>query len=357
MSKEDILDALASWPAMDEYLEVRSASEIIADIKSALSAQQREPVVKHLDWVEREGVTGTFDASTSIGTFDASTSIGHYIATITDDDRGMWFIVGQTMANYMPPDIDAVRAAAQADYEARIKSALITAPPADAGMREALEIAHGKFCLIAGTEAWTDNCLDGWRRSPGALREYAEQAAKEIDTALTAPGATTKSDGGGETFITTGKVIGHFRPINFAPSDPSSTRSDPNEQAYADLIASGGIFPEAYQQGEASMTDDQIKHMVDRFLMWQLPENFNPDAGISYTRPNWPASLPGPVGTNLFGATQATAMVRHMLDGLPSSTRSEVTVRMLASVLLDCPAGSATAMARSLLEQFEIRRK
>lgn len=87
-----------------------------------LSAQQREPVVKHLDWVEREGVTGTFDASTSIG---------HYIATITDDDRGMWFIVGQTMANYMPPDIDAVRAAAQADYEQRIRSAIEIAPLSD----------------------------------------------------------------------------------------------------------------------------------------------------------------------------------------------------------------------------------
>lgn len=25
------------------------------------------------------------------------------------------------------------------------------------------------------------------------------------------------------------------------------------------------------------MTDDQIKHMVNRFLGWKLPENFNPD--------------------------------------------------------------------------------
>jgi hypothetical protein len=32
------------------------------------------------------------------------------------------------------------------------------------------------------------------------------------------------------------------------------------------------------------MSDEQIKYMVDRFLGWRLPENFNPDGGISFTR-------------------------------------------------------------------------
>lgn len=62
------------------------------------------------------------------------------------------------------------------------------------------------------------------------------------------------------------------------------------------------------------MTDKQIKYMVDRFLMWNLPKNFNPDAGISYA-PGNPAH-PGPSGTNLFDATQADAMVRHMVEGM-----------------------------------------
>ena len=67
------------------------------------------------------------------------------------------------------------------------------------------------------------------------------------------------------------------------------------------------------------MTNDQIKHMVDRFLGWRLPENFNPDAGISYTRPNYAPSVDAtPTGTNLFDAQQAEAMVRHMLEGLPN---------------------------------------
>ena len=65
------------------------------------------------------------------------------------------------------------------------------------------------------------------------------------------------------------------------------------------------------------MTEDQIKHMVDRFLSWKLPKNFNPDAGISYTRPNYPESYPCPCGTNLLDATQATEMVRHMVEGMP----------------------------------------
>jgi hypothetical protein len=72
----------------------------------------------------------------------------------------------------------------------------------------------------------------------------------------------------------------------------------------------------AAKYGTSQMTEEQIKHMVDRFLGWKLPENFNPDYGISYTRPNYPPSLGGPSGTNLFDANQAEAMVRFMVEGL-----------------------------------------
>jgi hypothetical protein len=74
------------------------------------------------------------------------------------------------------------------------------------------------------------------------------------------------------------------------------------------------------------MTDDQIKHMVDRFLQWRLPENFSPDAGISFKREfNEHTAHPmkhEPVGTNLFNATQAEEMVRYMIDGMPSASLS-----------------------------------
>jgi hypothetical protein len=66
------------------------------------------------------------------------------------------------------------------------------------------------------------------------------------------------------------------------------------------------------------MTDAQIKHMVDRFLGWKLPEDFNPDGGISFKktfndhRPEWNCKHE-PMGTNLLDARQAEAMVRYLI--------------------------------------------
>lgn len=75
---------------------------------------------------------------------------------------------------------------------------------------------------------------------------------------------------------------------------------------------------EEWKKGR-DMTDAQIKHMVDRFLRWRLPEDFTPDAGISFT-PDYNIFTAHPMkheptGTNLFNATQAEAMVRHMVGG------------------------------------------
>lgn len=73
------------------------------------------------------------------------------------------------------------------------------------------------------------------------------------------------------------------------------------------------------------MTDEQIKHMTKRFLTWKLPENFNPDAGISFepffnvkynALHGRPPQRHEPTGTNLFDYTQAEQMVRHMIEGL-----------------------------------------
>ncbi len=69
------------------------------------------------------------------------------------------------------------------------------------------------------------------------------------------------------------------------------------------------------------MRDDQIKYMVDRFLSWRLPENFNPDAGISFKpifneHTPWPMKNE-PTGTNLFDAIQTEAMIRYLVDGMP----------------------------------------
>lgn len=80
----------------------------------------------------------------------------------------------------------------------------------------------------------------------------------------------------------------------------------------------------------------QIKFMASRFLGWRLPEDFHPDAGINFT----PGGKHQPIGTNLFNAPQAEAMVRHMLDGL--------TVRPAS-------AGEADYQAWALAQRDEIK--
>jgi hypothetical protein len=71
--------------------------------------------------------------------------------------------------------------------------------------------------------------------------------------------------------------------------------------------------------------EEQILQMVERFLSWRLPEDFAPDAGIYFRRPDSRepyAEHLWPVGTNLFTAQQAEAMIRHMLgQGEPVGER------------------------------------
>lgn len=63
------------------------------------------------------------------------------------------------------------------------------------------------------------------------------------------------------------------------------------------------------------MKKTKIDKMVDRFLSWKLPDDFNPDGGILFTKdlerttedPHWP------IGTNLFTAEQARGMIEYML--------------------------------------------
>lgn len=74
------------------------------------------------------------------------------------------------------------------------------------------------------------------------------------------------------------------------------------------------------------MSDEQIKHMVNRFLQWRLPADFYPDAGISFNREVNGAPRPKewwPVGTNLLNATQAEAMIRYVIDGLATPQSKE----------------------------------
>ena len=68
------------------------------------------------------------------------------------------------------------------------------------------------------------------------------------------------------------------------------------------------------------MTEDQIKYMVNRFLGWKLPEDFNPDAGVSFNPVfNEHTEFPmkhEPTGTNLLCYEQAKSMIEYILDGV-----------------------------------------
>lgn len=70
------------------------------------------------------------------------------------------------------------------------------------------------------------------------------------------------------------------------------------------------------------MTDKQIEEMVNRFLNWELPKDFDPDAGISFC-PNGP----WPIGTNLLTAEQAREMIEYLLnvrvDGKPGVHKTD----------------------------------
>lgn len=104
------------------------------------------------------------------------------------------------------------------------------------------------------------------------------------------------------------------------------------EEAAAILDTADARVLAAREAGISGVTDDQIKHMVNRFLGWRLPEYFRPDAGISFepefnvewnAKQGRPPQRHEPTGTNLFDAGQATAMVRYMLDGMPEAKPTE----------------------------------
>ncbi len=89
--------------------------------------------------------------------------------------------------------------------------------------------------------------------------------------------------------------------------------------------------PEDFKdQGQpAGVTND----MVNRFLSWKLPADFNPDSGIKFEKtrdvPGHPALVQHnePTGTNLFSAEQARDMIAHIL-GVPNDKAQMTSVRL-----------------------------
>lgn len=91
---------------------------------------------------------------------------------------------------------------------------------------------------------------------------------------------------------------------------------------YYDLSVSMGLVEPRPPVVNESLTPasapraDPLAPMVDRFLAWRLPEDFAPDCFITFDREATLSSPHSwPVGTNLFTATQARAMLEHVVFG------------------------------------------
>jgi hypothetical protein len=93
------------------------------------------------------------------------------------------------------------------------------------------------------------------------------------------------------------------------------------EQIKEHLAEQGMVDPASLSA--ARPTEPRMAEMVDRFLAWKLPEDFHPDAGISFSphfnveynaKHGKPPQRHEPIGTNLFTATQTMEMLRHVLN-------------------------------------------
>lgn len=77
----------------------------------------------------------------------------------------------------------------------------------------------------------------------------------------------------------------------------------------------------ALAQAEQPAQKPEVQAAVNRFLGWKLPADFAPDCGISFKResdydhPVYGRTKFEPIGTNLFTADQARAMLEHVLAG------------------------------------------
>ncbi len=72
---------------------------------------------------------------------------------------------------------------------------------------------------------------------------------------------------------------------------------------------------------DKSPIEELKQRMVENFLRWRLPKDFNPDGGIEYKDKKFvcPSAL---TGTNLFTYEQAREMVDFMLTG--TSTEEQI---------------------------------
>ena len=105
------------------------------------------------------------------------------------------------------------------------------------------------------------------------------------------------------------------------------TCSAPNGAECTRRNCSGSPAFDRWEPAKASgQGEERIRRMVDRFLGWELPDDFCPDCGITY---KLIVTANGerikPIGTNLLTAEQAQRMIEYMLarPAAPASEKGE----------------------------------
>lgn len=108
----------------------------------------------------------------------------------------------------------------------------------------------------------------------------------------------------------------------WAVIDPEGALTHFDEKAMRQAADAGDNFARftvaLLEREREELAKPDIGEMTSRFLGWRLPDEFHPDAGVSFTAPENKAWWP--TGTNLLTYDQAKAMFEHVVGA--KTTRS-----------------------------------
>lgn len=131
--------------------------------------------------------------------------------------------------------------------------------------------------------------------------DYADEYETEITIQRCPKSGIKNDDDGGVEFFEYVAYLSEY------PEEGCVPLGDPVEPT--------GHSPQPAPDVQAAVECGQMmQDMVDRFLSWKLPKDFNPDAGITFTPTDLQKSgVHGwPTGTNLFTADQADKMIGYV---------------------------------------------
>ena len=165
MSDDDLIRRGDARRVMLAYASSYSAEEAETAI-AALPAVTPGVRVKPLAWENFDA--WTYWAKSEVGTYRVKERNGVWKATL-DDDTGALLIYEYTTDGLTPDDFQAAQLAAQADYEARILSALDLTP----------QPAPDVWMLVDALEAILEICVEPAETNDKNVRGWIEVTARD----------------------------------------------------------------------------------------------------------------------------------------------------------------------------------